>query len=247
MTQLNQIVAIEKGVKSKAKNNFTQAHRTLETKNAQMSGIARTYRPTDDNGDSLPSESTKVQVNAMNVIELVEAELTRLFDVTLTKDVANGQAKADITVDGFTIATGVPVTTLLFLEKELVDIYTFVSKLPTLDPAETWVWDSNSAAYATPPTQTVKTKKVPRNHVKWAPPSPEFTQPAQVDVFTEDVVVGYWTTIKFSGALPKEVVVKYTERVVKLQEAVKFARESANGRTVIDQKIGEAIFGYIFE
>ena len=36
------------------------------------------------------------------------------------------------------------------------------------------------------------------------------------------------------------------ERVEKLQQAVKFAREEANNTEVTDQKVGAAIFGYLF-
>lgn len=70
--------------------------------------------------------------------------------------------------------------------------------------------------------RTVRTKKVPRNHVK-----AEATDkhPAQVDVYYEDVPVGYWTTVKFSGALPARRVNELLDRVEKLQQAVKFARE----------------------
>jgi hypothetical protein len=176
----------------------------------------------------------------------VREQLSRLFDVTLTKDAANADAVGDIIIDGNVLASDVPVTYLLFLEKELVDIYTFVHKIPVLDPAETWEYDANTDAYATAAAQTAKTKKIPRNHVKWAPPTPDFTQPAQVEVWTEDVVVGYWTTVKFSGALPRAEVSGMIERVVKLQEGVKKAREIANTRAVADRAIGSTLLGYVF-
>jgi len=35
----------------------------------------------------------------------------------------------------------VPATYLLFLEKQLTDLHTLVSKLPVLDASETWVFD----------------------------------------------------------------------------------------------------------
>lgn len=247
MTQLNQIVAIEKGVKSRTQQFFTQAHRTLETKTAQLNGLARTYRPINDQGEKFPPESTKVQTNVNIIIDEVSQHLTRLFDVTLTKDAANSQARADIILDdGTTIVEDVPVTYLLFLEKELLDIHTFVAKLPVLDAAESWSFDPNVDAYATSPIETVKTKKIPRNHVKWEPPDATFTQPAQVDVFTEDIVVGYWTTVKYSGALPRKEVTEMQARVVKLSEAVKKAREVGNTRVVTDQKIGATILDYVF-
>jgi hypothetical protein len=246
MTQLNQIVAIEKGVKSRAQQDFTQAHRLLETKTAQLNGLARTYQPVADDGEKFPPESTRVQINVPMILNDVKEKLTRLFDVTLTKDVSNCKARADILIDGAVLAPQVPVTYLLFLEKELTDIHTFVSKLPVLDQAETWSYDENVDAYATPPTKTVKTKKIPRNHVKWTPPDPSFTQPAQVEIFTEDVVVGYWTSVKYSGALRRSEVVGMQSRVIKLMEAVKKAREIANTLTVTDQTIGGVIFDYVF-
>ena len=59
-------------------------------------------------------------------------------------------------------------------------------------------------------------------------------------------MVGYWRTVKFSGALPTRRVHELLERVEKLQQAVKFAREEANNLEVDDQKIGETVFRYLF-
>jgi hypothetical protein len=70
--------------------------------------------------------------------------------------------------------------------------------------------------------------------------------PAQVQVYMEDVPVGDWTTVKFSGALPATRVREILGRVTALQEAVKFAREEANGAEVADQRAGEAVFRYLF-
>jgi hypothetical protein len=69
--------------------------------------------------------------------------------------------------------------------------------------------------------------------------------PAQVEVYYEDVTVGFWRTIKFSGAMPAKRVNELLERVEKLQAAVKFAREEANGIEASEQKIGEKFFEYL--
>ena len=130
-TQLNQIVALEKGVKSRAQADFAAASTQLQ-KAPLLSGISRTYKPKDDEGEQLPAESTRVQVRTSEVLADVRRALTRLFDVVLTKDSANGDAKASIVVDGTTIAEDVPVTDLLFLEKQLADLQSFVAKLPVL-------------------------------------------------------------------------------------------------------------------
>ena len=47
--------------------------------------------------------------------------LTRLFDVTLTKDTANCTARADVKIGDSVLLPAVPVTYLLFLEKQLTD------------------------------------------------------------------------------------------------------------------------------
>ncbi len=243
MPKLNQIIAVEKSIKSQTMRELTDAHQKLQ-KPALLSGITRTYRPLDDDGEQYPPESTRVQVQAEQVITETTDILTKLFDITATKDWANGDARADVVVDGETIIADVPVTYLLFLEKQLTDLHTFIKKLPVLDAAEIWEFDQSQDVWATEPIQTTKTKKIPRNHVK-AEATTE--HPAQVEVYYEDVIVGYWRTVKYSGAMPATRVSTLLTRVRALQEAVKFAREEANSLEVENQSIGEKVFDYLFK
>ncbi|NER97856.1 MAG: hypothetical protein F6J86_29100 [Symploca sp. SIO1B1] len=241
MAKLNQIIAIEKDVSSKSNRVITDASQTLQ-KPAPLSGISRSYRPKDEEGDQLPSESTRVQVKGEQVVAEVFTAITKLLNITATKDYANCEARADIVVDGQVIVPQAPTTFLLFLEKKLIEIQTFIQKLPTLDPADEWHKDMSQDSWATTPTQTTRTKKVPRNHVK-----AEATDkhPAQVEVFYEDIIVGYWTTIKYSGAFPATEVNQMLARVEKLREAVKFAREEANTMQVTQQDAGDRIAAYL--
>lgn len=242
MPKLNQILAIEKETKTSAFRDLTEAHHSL-MRQAQLTGIARSYRPKNEEDETLPAEATKVQVKATEVIAQVRASLTKLFDVTATKEWANTSAKASIELDGAVFLADVPVTYLLFLEKQLTDLHTFVKKLPELDAAETWAHDPAQDCWATEPIQTHRTKKIPRNHVK-----AEATDkhPAQVETYYEDVTVGYWQTVKYSGALPKEEINTILGRLEKLQAAVKFAREEANTLKADEQKVGDKIFSYLF-
>lgn len=242
VAKLNQIIAVEKGVKSKSFQELTEAHHAVQ-KPALLSGISRTYQPKDEEGEQLPPESTKVQVRTEEVLRQISGTLTKLFDVTLTKDATNSTAKANVVIDDQTLLTDVPVSYLLFLEKQLTDLHTFVKKLPVLDAAESWVFNDSADCWSTEPVRTIRTKKVPRNHVK-----AEATEkhPAQVEVYYEDVSIGYWTTVKFSGALPAKRISELLDRVEKLQHAVKFAREEANNTEVVDRKVGDKVFGYLF-
>jgi hypothetical protein len=241
LAKLNQIIAVEKGVKSTVSRDVTDGYHELQ-KAALLTGISRTYTPRDDEGDKLPAEYTKVQVNAMDVVRQSAERLTELFDITATKDCTNQVATADVVVDGKTLVSKVPVTYLLFLEKQLTDLHTLIKKLPILDGSENWHMDESQGCYATEPVQTTRTKKIPRNHVK-----AEATDkhPAQVEVYYEDVIVGTWRTVKLSGAVPAPTVAALLGRVEKLQAAVKFAREEANETTAVEKKVGDAVFQYL--
>lgn len=243
MPKLNQIIAVANGKKSQAQSELTRVHHALQ-KSDIMAGISRSYRPKDEEGERLPPESKQVQFTAAQGIRDACRALLELFDVVATQDATNCMAKANVVVNGQTVLADVPVTHLLFLEKQLVDLHTFVDKLPTLDPAERWTYDPASGVYRTEPFETTRTKKVPKNHVKY-----EATKehPAQVEVFYEDVIVGTWSTTKFSGAVPADEKRAMLDRVRKLQEAVKFAREEANNNEVKDAKTGKAVLEYIFQ
>ncbi|MEG4806189.1 hypothetical protein QUA82_00580 [Microcoleus sp. F8-D3] len=242
MARLNQIIAIEKGIKSRSVQELAEAQKALQ-KPAVLSGISRTYRPKDEEGEQLPSESKKVEVKAEEIIRKTTEVLTKLFDVTATKDWTNCSARADVTVDGNVLLSQVPVSYLLFLEKQLTDLQAFIKKLPVLDASETWNFDASADCWATEPVQTLKTFKTPRNHVK-----AEATEhhPAQVDVYYEDITIGYWRTVKFSGCLPARRINELLQRVEILQQAVMFAREEANNSEVEEQRVGERIFQFIF-
>ncbi len=240
--KLNQILAIEKGVKGDTDKALTGKYHLLQ-KAAPFAGLTRTYRKLNDDDPDLPGETTLVQVKIAGVLAEVGAALTRLFDVTAAKDWTNCSARADVVVDDRVLIKAAPATYLLFLEKKLVDIETLIRKLPTLDPAESWELDDNTGVYRTPGVDSARTKKVLRNHVKAAATD---KHPAQVEVYTEDVVTGYWKTTKFSGNLPATRIRELTDRVVRLAEAVKMAREQANVTHVEDPKPGAAVFDYLF-
>lgn len=242
MSRLSHVVAVSKGVKATSAALLTQAHQNAQ-KGDSLKGLNRTYQPIADGEIPKPPESTLVRYTAKQIVDEVQAGLVRLFDVTATQDYGNSVAFADVKVDGVVLVQAAPVSYLLFLEKQLVDLATFIRKLPVLDPAEAWEYDANTGHFRTPPVQTVSNKKVYRNHVKAAATE---RHAEQVEVYTEDVAVGHWSLVKFSGAFPATRVKELTERVTKLQEAVKVAREEANATDVADQRVGETLLGWLF-
>jgi hypothetical protein len=243
MPKLNQIIAIQASKKSQAKDTLTEAYHLLK-KPELLTGIARTYQPRDEGGEPQPDERKQVQVKVNDLIRNVTTDLTEMLDVVATQDWANCQARADVVVDGKPLLQGVPVTHLLFLEKQVTDLRTFIDTLPVLDTAEDWDYKPEADCFVSQPSRTNRTKKVPKNHIKY-----EATKehPAQVEMYMEDVWVGTWTTTKFSGAVPAAVKNAMLERVRKLLDAVKAAREEANGIEVKRQKTGASLLGYVFD
>lgn len=242
MPKLNQIVAIEKGEKTRTNEQINEAYKQVQ-KGAAFAGLSRTYQPVDEEGETLPPESTRVQLRAQQLIDETVKAWTELVDITATKEAANCVAKADVVVDGKVVVKDAPVTLLLFFEKQLTDLHTFVSKLPVLSQDQEWRYDAAVDAYATAPIRTVRSKKVPRVLVAY-----EATKehPAQTQVWQEDVKAGEWTKIEYSGALPQQRVAQLLERVDALKKAVQFAREAANGIEVTQLHVGKAFFDFVF-
>lgn len=239
--QLNQVVAAEQHVRQRAQAGITKIHQQVQ-KTALTGGLSRTYRPRNDDGETFPSESTRVQLKVEDSLTDISSHLADLFDVVATKEWGNQDATADIEIGDRILLADVPVTYLLFLEKQLVDVATHIAKLPTLSQDDEWNWDEGQQVWRTPQTTTNRTKKVYRNHVK-----AEATErhPAQVEIYTEDETVGYWDLVKFSGAVPPARVRELSARVSELQVAVKHAREKANSREIDAQHVGEVLMDYV--
>jgi hypothetical protein len=242
MAKLNQIIAIEKGIKSSAYGALTELNKAAQ-KPDLFNGFSKTYRKKDEDGEELPPEGKRVQYTSGEVLRAAERALTDLADVTARKDWTNCVAKADVVVDGKTLIASAPVSFLLFMEKQLTDLRTLVGNLPVLDVAEDWKSDPNSGLYRTEPTETHRTKKMQKPIVLYAA-TPE--HPAQTQLITEDVIAGWWVLTRQSGAMPKPEKQKLQDRIDKLIQAIKQARESANMFDETDAPaIGAPVFGYL--
>jgi hypothetical protein len=205
--------------------------------------MTKTYKPLDEDGEHFPPESQIVQQSVPDTFKDVEKTLSSLFDITATKDGANQTAKANLSVDGNVILKDVPATTLLFLEKQLTDLHTFVQKVPVLDPAHKWDFDAQASLYKTAEQLTSKSKKV---HKPIVLAQATEHHPAQTQLVLEDQLVGHWTRTGLSGAIPGVDKTQLLERIQKLQKAVKFARESANQVEAPQRNISNKVFGYLF-
>jgi hypothetical protein len=241
--RLCQTLAILLGKKTEMQAHITDWNKRLQ-KPVLFQGISKRYTSKMDNGETFPDENQKVQFRVNDVLAEVRAAMTNIMDLTATQDTTNCQAKADVTVDGTVILPQVPVTHLLWLEKTLTDIQTIIGNIPVLDAQETWAYDPNAGYYTSGTVTTTKTKKVPLVVVKY-----EATKehPAQTELLSEDKIIGTWEQKKFSAAMPADEKKVLEGRIKSLLDAVKLAREEANGIAAVDTKVGDKIFDFLFK
>lgn len=242
MPKINQILAIEKNKRTTLHKEITELHRQTQQPTL-MTGHQKVFAPKEEDGETYPAEERKVQLLHQDALDGVVDRLASLMDVTATKDWSNCKARADVVLGGQVFLEQVPVTYCLFLEKELTDLQTFVTKMVELDPAQNWVFDENSGQYRSESTTTHKTKKMQKPIVLYDA-TPE--HPAQCQLVTEDVVIGHWTTTHYSGAIPRPKKRKLLERITELHDAVKFAREQANSLEAEEPKIGKKVLQHLF-
>jgi len=238
--RLNQIIAVSKGVKSRTEAETTRVYQMLQRED-RFDGMSRHYTPSDAEGEEKPSEQKLVQTTVESLLRELTASQTNLMDTVITQDAGNQIAMADIVVNGDIVAGAVPVTTLIFLEKKLTDLTTVMRALPVHSPDYNWE-DLGDGTHRSNPITSVSTKKIRRNH-EVAPATNQHA--AQVEVYTEDVVVGEWSQTKLTGRIPAARRQAMIDRVVVLQDAVKTAREQANSIEIPQQKIGRHIMDYI--
>lgn len=244
---LHQIIAVDSGIKTRVYAKLSEDHKALQ-KDDLFRGHNKTYKPKDEDptsptGEQLPPDTKNVQVKARNVIAATMDGLSEYWNINFAREYGNSSAKADVVVNGKTLLKDAPVTYLLFLEKQLDDIHTFVKKLPTLDSAEQWTYSPEQGMYASAPSETARTKKLTRPLVLYAATK---EHPAQVKEVQEDVFAGTWTTRKYSAALPADEVNAMLRRVEDLQQAVKFARQKANELEVQADKPARSILEFVF-
>ena len=242
MPQLHQILALSTSTRQAATSEISALHNTTR-KAASMNGLERKFEPTVDGGETFPTESNRVLYRADEVLAELRALLEKVINIEDCKASANQLAKADVVVDGQVLLPKVPVTSLLNLESDLKNLHTFVAKMVTLDPSEVWAEDPTTGLMRSETNKTSRTKKVQKAIVLY-----DATEhhPAQTQLVSEDQLIGYWSTTKYSGAISAVEKKKILAKVTKLHEAVVSARQMANLQEVEPSTLGQKVMGFIF-
>jgi len=238
---LNQILSIEAGVRKNLEKTKTALHRT-SSKPELYEGMSQTYSPVQEEGEQQPPRNKKVQQRAEDVLSQLSSSLQDIFDVVCTKDTTNCVASANVELDGVKYLENVPVPYLLFMEKQMDDLHKFVEAMPTLDLSVEWKFNEGRRAHTSEKVRTNSSRREKVNHVKF---EGDDNHPPQVEMIDNEVLVGYWDTLRFSGAFTDNRKHQIIGRIMTFKNAVKFAREKANQTEAINQEVGAKVMGFI--
>jgi len=245
-TQLHEILAVEQDLMTKANGRMAETM-SVFANGSKFEGRASEFTPFNE-GEKHLAESDRHEVTTTVPARLAftAQSIGKHLDIVFQKDIGNQEARADIVVDGQTIAVDVPATTLLTLENRLRRVHEVFARMPTLDNKIAWekaeeigedIWRTKF------PAEKFRTRKVTKPVVLY-----EATEhhPAQVKEVTEDVPWGKFSQTDFSGCVTSARANEILTKLDKLIRAVKRARSKAN-KAVIDTKasIGKALFDYV--
>lgn len=243
MTQLHTVVARERGVQTRAREELTRWYHMVQHAGTFMGSTREFVSKNDDDVPSEPAETVLPPMTAAKAFRRIEKLLTESWDATATRDRSNMVAKADIVVGGTIVAEDVPLPFLLALEKQLTHMRTVFNSMPVLDPSKSWAFDRDQGFSKAPETRKPRTRKVVKGAVLH---EGNERHPAQVQAYNTDEVIGHTATVEFSGAIAAEDRENLIDRINTLIDATKAARTVANQSEVIDFKPATDLLAYIF-
>lgn len=248
MAKLHELLAVSQGLKGQADAARADLLNTFEKKKHHFSETVKTFFPNGEGVTPVTEETLSLQTTVKRELKWIGEYLAKAYDAANQIAEANTQARADVVLEnGEILLKSVPATSLLELEKRLNELKAFVAAIPTLDPAKGFTPDTARGAdiFVAREERRARTKKEPRV-ITLAPPTDK--HPAQVQLLTEDVVVGYVRAQEWSGLITTAEKGDMIDRVEVLSRAVSRARARAN-EVEIDQsvKIGQKILDFVFK
>ncbi len=244
---LHELLAIENNLKGQSDKCRAQLADTFDKKRHLFGSKVVVFQPNAEGQQPETTVESDVQTTVGSELKWLSGHLTKAIDVSLQVAEANTSARADIVLEsGETIATGVPATALLELEKRVAEIKSLVEAVPTLDPAKGFTPDATHKlkgvykARDIQKTRTAKTKEV----LVMYPATDK--HPAQVQVNDKDVPTGKVQEQEWSGLITPADKADMINRVEIVARAVRKARSRANNVAIDSARtVGAALFTYI--
>lgn len=246
-TKLHEILAVEPERERTAKKIIDEATKTFSDKPNMFIGAHKTWQMFEDAAQhqAPADEHQALATTVPDKLDWVQKNVSRYFDTNLQKECANQKAKADLIVNGVTIATDLPATFLLGMETKLNRLRPVYEAIPVLPPSMDWEDAPELGEHvrkAVHPEEKFKSAKTFQHKVLYDA-TPE--HPAQIERWEETVNVGKSVRETWSGMLTTHEKAMLLSRLETLQQAVKSARQRANSVEVVDRKVARDLFSFI--
>jgi hypothetical protein len=203
--------------------------------------------PENENLEDEAAEEKPVITTVYDTLEFALRMFVRSEDLQCQKNCTNRIATGTVEWQGQAFLEELPIDELLGLEDRLAKLRALLAEMPTQDASRQWkrapnlgnhVYEIEHPEYAT------KTKKTP---VPIELSKATEQHPANVQLISEDVVVGKFKNIKRTGAATawqkSEVLMRIDELIIEIKKA----RQRANETQTVDRKIGFEIVRLLLE
>jgi hypothetical protein len=242
--RLSQVVALEADAKKRTHGEVTAIHKAMQ-KGELYAGSVEVYEPASDTDEALPAKRVRVRMVAGDALQDITDAWAKLGGLTLSKELGNCNeaAMAPVTVSDTMTTMPLPVPALLFLEKQFTDMRRAIDVVPTLDEADEWAWDEDLGYHRT--AHQVTTRKTAKRTRAIVLHKPTKEHPAQTQLISEDVTVGWWRGTKFSGAMTRKDKKAMLARCDEMIAAIKKARDDANRARVDEVDVVGPLFDYV--
>jgi len=244
--KLHELLAVEGDAAKVYGKVIEEASTTFSKKQDHFWGQVKAITFFDEARAGENTQDSKPMVTTVREkLEYVAGHGARYLDIIAQKEATNQTAKADVVIDGNVLIADVPVTHLLTLETKLKELRQVYDSIPTLDPSVSWVEDPNSAKGVYKSQTAAVTFRTEKKLMHKVLVDATDKHPAQIEKWSEDKPVARIETNKTSGMLSSADKSVLLARIDRLAEAVKRARQRANGAPIVEIKVGKAIFDYL--
>ena len=250
MGKLHELLAVKKDAKNKSGKIINETRETFSKRQDHFTGLTKKYESFSEElkyQEEELSESKEMVTTVDAKLKYFLKHMVDVMDLDYQTDLTNRIAKADIIVEGIIIATDVPAVTLLSLEEYLANIRSVVDAIPTLEPGTKWIPcpEMGDHVYQTAmPDVKIRSKKM--NVYKEISKATD-KHPAQIATETQDVAIGKYIEIKFSGRITPAEKARIMDRLEKLIIGVKKARSRANEETIAEGSIANKLVDYLLK
>ncbi|TET78737.1 MAG: hypothetical protein E3J43_04210 [Candidatus Heimdallarchaeota archaeon] len=245
MARLHELLAVEGDLEGTYRKILEETKVTFTKKAEHFMGFIRTLQLFDEKAPPVAPDYKELDTTIDAKLDYQKDHIIRYLDAVLQKEMTNTAAKADLVVDGKTIAKELPATFLLGLETKLKHIRDVYSTIPTLQPGVKWEKDESrgKGVYVTAnPEETYQTEKVIEAHVLYKATK---EHPAQVKEMAKTIKTGRYSKLVWSGMLSTAEKSILLGKIDKLIRAAKQARQRANTTPVITATVAKELFNFI--